>query len=66
MKDKKLRNNPIILWKDLLDLGIMLSLANLRKKQSELEARKELKESLFRQSEEHWQGLCKVLNDLKC
>ena len=66
MKCKKiLKNNPIILWRDLLDLGIEFSLTNLRKKKSELEAKEELKESLFRQSQEHWQGLYNAFKKLK-
>ena len=60
-----LKNNQVILWRELLDLGIELSLANLRRKKTETEAIKELKESLFRQSEEHWQGLFKALKRLK-
>jgi hypothetical protein len=34
MKDKRklVQNTPFLLWRDLLDLGVNCSLANLRKK----------------------------------
>lgn len=65
MANKELQRDSLLLWKDLLDLGIESSLAFLQKKRTKQVALKELKTSLFRQSEEHWQGLYNALKKLK-
>lgn len=67
MRNQKisLKENPLILWKDLLDLGVALSLARLKKRTRRKSALKELKLSLFRQSEEHWQALYHTLKKLR-
>lgn len=55
-----------ILWANLVDLGIHTALNNLKKKtKSTKQALDELKKSLFRQSEDHWEGLCRALKRLK-
>lgn len=59
------RRSPFILWKDLLDLGLPLYLARIKRHMPEKEALKELKKSFSRQSEEHWQGLCSAFKKLK-
>lgn len=60
-----MKNKEILLWRDLLDLGINTSLAFLRKKKTKKAALKELKASLFRQGQEHWQGLCEAFKKLR-
>ncbi|MCM8795518.1 MAG: hypothetical protein NC928_02360 [Candidatus Omnitrophica bacterium] len=67
MKTQKisLKKDLAILWKDLLDLGVMLSLSRLRKKVNKELALKELNLSLCRQSEEHWQALYNSLKKLR-
>ena len=61
----RLQKDSVILWRDILDLGIESSLAVLKKKNTKANALKELRNSLFRQSEEHWQGLYNALKRLK-
>jgi hypothetical protein len=60
-----LKENSLVLWRELLDLGIESSLAFLRRKKTEQRALAELKKSFFRQSQEHWQGLYSALQKLK-
>lgn len=62
---KKLTKNSLLLWRDLLDLGVESSLAFLKKKKSNQEALRQLKMSLHRQSDEHWQGLYNALKRIK-
>ena len=61
----RLQKDSVTLWRDILDLGIESSLAVLKKKNTKANALKELRNSLFRQSEEHWQGLYNALKRLK-
>ncbi len=65
MKKKSQKDGLIILWKNLLDLGTASSLAFLRKSKGEKGALGELRASLLRQSEEHWQGLYRTLKRLR-
>lgn len=65
MKQVSLKDNPLILWKDLLDLGIESSFIFFKKKKNEREALRQLKVSLFRQSQEHLQALYKLLKKIK-
>lgn len=60
-----LKENSAVLWRDILDLGVESSFAFLKRTKNEKEALSELKASFLRQSEEHWQGLIRVLQKLK-
>ncbi len=65
MRKKSQKEGFALLWKDLLDLGVASSLAFSRKSKGEKMALGELRVSLLRQSEEHWQGLYKALKRLR-
>lgn len=67
MKNQRvsLEERQVILWRDLLDLGVKSSLTFLQKRSSKKIALRELRKSLLRQSEEHWQGLYDALKRLK-
>jgi len=61
----KKKNNFLLLWKDILDLGVSSSLAFLKKKKNKKEALKELKMSFHRESQDHWQRLCETFKKLE-
>lgn len=58
------KDKQFLIWANLLDLGIESTLAMLKKKLNSRQALKELNRVLRRRSEEHYQGLFKMLKRL--
>ena len=58
------KNKQFLIWANLIDLGIESTLSILKKKVSSRQALRELNRVLRHRSEEHYQGLSKMLKRL--
>lgn len=66
MRHLSVKEKSLILWADLVDLGIYSALENVKRKtKSKQQAIQELKRSLSRQSQDHWEGFCRIFKRLK-